>query len=180
MLIVGVVALLAVIIQSCQGPEDPMDRFSVASLKGLTQLEEPPQRPTLVFHTLEGEDVGLGKFQGQVLLVNAWATWCPPCIAEMPSLDKLQSLRGGPDFQVVAISADRTKELAKEWIDENGIEHMNVWHDQSFRMPDSLKLPGFPTTIIYNRSGREVARLSGEADWASKEALALIDYWIEQ
>ena len=180
MIIVGVMALFAVIVQSCQGPADPMDRFSIASLKGLTQLEEPPQRPNLSFDTLDGQSVGLAKFKGQVLLVNAWATWCPPCVAEMPSLDSLQNLRGGPDFQVVAISADRTREIAKAWIEENDIRHMNVWHDQSFRMPDSLKLPGFPTTIIYDRNGREVARLSGEADWDSKEALALIDYWIAQ
>jgi len=113
MIIVGVMALFAVIVQSCQGPADPMDRFSIASLKGLTQLEEPPQRPNLSFDTLDGQSVGLAKFKGQVLLVNAWATWCPPC-------------------------------------------------------------------IIYDRNGREVARLSGEADWDSKEALALIDYWIAQ
>lgn len=181
MILFGLFALSGVLVQSCNGPEGALDRFAKGSLKGLTQLEAPPQRPSsLAFQTLEGVPVQLSQFDGQILLLNAWATWCPPCVAEMPSLDRLQRLRGGPDFQVVAISADRNKEIAAEWIAENDITDMTIWHDGSFRLAGEVKLPGFPTTIIYNRQGREVARLSGEADWASDEALALIDYWIAQ
>ena len=181
MLLLGVFALFGVIVQSCQGPDGPLDRYTVNSLKSLTQLETPPQRPSnLAFETMDGEAVTLGQFEGQVLLLNAWATWCPPCIAEMPSLDKLQRLRGGSDFQVVGISVDRTAAIAREWALENDIKNIALWHDTTYRMAGELDLRGFPTTILYNRQGREVARLAGEADWSSEEALALIDYLIAQ
>ena len=181
MVLIGIFALFGVIVQSCQGVDGPLDRFAVESLKKLTQLETPPQRPSsLAFENLDGEMVTLGQFEGQVLLLNAWATWCPPCIAEMPSLDELQRLRGGLGFQVVGISVDRNAAIAREWAVANDIKDMALWHDTTYRMTGELDLPGFPTTILYNRQGREVARLAGEADWSSAEALALIDYLTAQ
>lgn len=180
MLLFGVFALFGVIVQSCNGPKSVMDRFSVGSLKKLTQLEVPPVRPNLTFETLDGQDVKLSKHQGQIVLMNAWATWCPPCIAEMPSLDRLQAMRGSPDFIVVPISLDRTPEDAKVWLEKNELRNLESWHDTSYRLTGEVKLPGLPTTILYNRDGREVARVPGEAEWDSPEALALIDYLIAQ
>ena len=180
MLLFGVFALFGVIVQSCNGPKGPLERFNTASLKKLTALDPPPIRPSLTFQTLDGADVQLSKHQGQVVLLNAWATWCPPCIAEMPSLDRLQELRGGPDFIVVPISLDRTPAEAKVWLEENELRNLESWHDKSYRLTGEVKLPGLPTTILYNREGREVARVPGEVKWDSVEALALIDHLIAQ
>lgn len=121
----------------------------------------------------------LADFRGKVILVNVWATWCPPCIAEMPTLNDLQAQRGSEDFEVVIVSLDRTAEEAAEWLQKNNIDHLTAWHDGSYNLSAKLKLPGLPTSVIYNRQGREVARLSGEADWTSPEALALIDSLLE-
>lgn len=180
MLLFGVFALFGVCVQSCNGPSDPLERFSVGSLKKLAMIEAPPTRPALTFQTMDGQDVQLSKHQGQIVLMNAWATWCPPCIAEMPSLDRLQALRGGLDFAVVPISLDRTPAEAKAWLEKNDLRNLQSWHDGSYRLTGEVKLPGLPTTILYNRDGREVARLPGEAEWDSPEALALIDYLIAQ
>ena len=180
MLLFGVFALFGVFVQSCNGPKSAMDRYAVESLKKLTVLEAPPMRPNLTFQTLDGENVQLSKHQGQVVLMNAWATWCPPCIAEMPSLDRLQEMRGSPHFIVVPISLDRTPAEAKAWLEKNELRNLESWHDTSYRLTGEVKLPGLPTTILYNRDGREVARLAGEAEWDSHEALALIDYLIAQ
>lgn len=180
MLLFGVLALFGVIVQSCNGPKGPLERFSIGSLKKLTALEAPPVRTSLTFQTLEGQDVELSKHQGQIVLMNAWATWCPPCIAEMPSLDRLQDMRGGPDFIVVPISLDRTPAEAKAWLEKNELRNLESWHDTSYRLTGEAKLPGLPTTILYNRTGREVARVPGEVEWDSPEALALIDYLIAQ
>ena len=180
MLLFGVLALFGVIVQSCNGPKGPLERFSIGSLKKLTALEAPPVRPPLTFQTLEGQDVELSKHQGQIVLMNAWATWCPPCIAEMPSLDRLQDMRGGPDFIVVPISLDRTPAEAKAWLEKNELRNLESWHDTSYRLTGEANLPGLPTTILYNRTGREVARVPGEVEWDSPEALALIDYLIAQ
>ena len=180
MLLFGVFALFGVLVQSCNGPKSAIDRYAVASLKKLTQLESPPIRPSLTFQTTDGQDVQLSKHQGQVVLMNAWATWCPPCIAEMPSLDRLQALRGSPDFVVVPISLDRTAVEAKTWFEDNDIRNLKSWHDSSYRLTGQLKLPGLPTSVLYDRDGREVARIPGEVEWDSEEALALIDYLISQ
>lgn len=180
MLLFGVFALFGVLVQSCNGPKSAIDRYAVASLKKLTQLESPPIRPSLTFQTMDGQDVQLSKHQGQVVLMNAWATWCPPCIAEMPSLDRLQALRGSPDFVVVPISLDRTAVEAKTWFEDNDIRNLKSWHDSSYRLTGQLKLPGLPTSVLYDRDGREVARIPGEVEWDSEEALALIDYLISQ
>ncbi len=180
MLLLGVFALFGVIVQSCKGPADTLARFSTASLKKLVSLENPPARPNTVFKTLSGEDVILSDYQGKVVLLNAWATWCPPCIAEMPSLERLQTLRGGEDFIVVPISLDRTPEDAALWLAENDITALTSWHDASYGLPGMLNLSGLPTSVLYNGSGRELARVKGEVVWDSPEALALIDYFTAQ
>lgn len=180
MLLFGVFALFGVLVQSCNGPKSAIDRYAVGSLKKLTQLEAPPVRPSLTFQTLDGQDVKLSKYQGQVVLMNAWATWCPPCIAEMPSLDRLQEMRGSPNFVVVPISLDRTGAEAKDWLDKNELRNLQSWHDSTYRLTGEVKLPGLPTTILYDRDGREVARVPGEVEWDSEEALALVDYLIAQ
>ena len=111
-------------------------------------------------------------------MVNAWATWCPPCVAEMPSLNRLQNLKGGESFDVVTISLDNKKEEITEFFEKNGIDALPTWHDETYQINGKLQLPGLPTTVLYDRSGQEVARLLGEAEWDSPEALALIDYLI--
>lgn len=180
MLLIGIFALIGVVVQSCNGPKNALDRYSVASLKKLTQLENPPPRSSLEFKTLEGANKTLSDHDGKIVLVNAWATWCPPCVAEMPSLDRLEALRGGDDFVVVPISLDRTAADAKAWFEGAQLTHLQSWHDASYRFMGEASLPVLPTTIIYGRNGRELARLAGDAEWDSPEALALIDYFIAQ
>ena len=179
MILGALLAVALVAVKACQPPPSGLERFSVDSLKRLTSLESPPVQPTFAFNTPDGE-VRLEDFRGQVVLVNAWATWCPPCVAEMPSLDRLQQLRGGEDFAVVPISLDRRMEDITQWYGRNDIEALPVIHDGTFGINARLELPGLPTTILYNRQGREVARLPGEAEWDSPEALALIDYLVAQ
>ena len=162
--------------QSCQEPKTGIDRFSQDSLKKLTVLTEPPPQPVLSFRDASGAEMRLSDYHGKVVLLNVWATWCPPCIAEMPTLNRLQERRGGADFEVVTISLDRTALEAKAFLEDAGLSSLSAWHDETYRLNGAARLPGLPTTILYDRAGREVARLSGEAIWDSPEALALIDY----
>lgn len=94
----------------------------------------------------------------------------------MPSLDRLQALRGGDNFEVITISIDRTKYEPAKFFEDNNIENLKPWHDGSYGIPGNLQLRGYPTTLIYNPQGREIAILEGEAEWDSPEALALVDY----
>ena len=180
MILGGLLAVTLVVVKACQQPPGGLDRFAVDSLRKLTQLDAPPVQPALDFDTPEGGTVTLADYRGRVVLVNAWATWCPPCVAEMPSLNQLARLRGGADFAVVPVSLDRRIEDASAWFARNAITDLPVIHDGTYAINSRLRLPGLPTSVIYDRNGREIARLPGEADWASDEALALIDYLVAQ
>lgn len=176
MLLIGLVACFLVIVQSCQKPKTSLERYGVDSLKRLTELDSPPPQPRLIFESFDGQTMTLSDYKGQVVLLNVWATWCAPCLKEMPSLSNLQSLRGGPKFQVVTVSLDRIAEEPKLWLEEKDITNLTPWHDKSFSMNVAVKAPGLPMSVLYDERGREIARLPGDAQWDSKEALALIDY----
>jgi thiol-disulfide isomerase/thioredoxin len=179
-LLAGLCGVVFVFVQSCQRPATGLDAYAKDSLKKLTVRETPPTSPSTVFTSADNQTLELSALSGKVVVLNVWATWCPPCVAEMPSLDRLQVLRGGEDFEVITISIDRTKyEPAKFFVD-NDIKNLTPWHDGSFGIPGNLQLRGYPSTVIYNRAGREVAILEGEAKWDSLEALALVDYLLAQ
>ena len=133
----------------------------------------------MVFSSPDATQMRLSDYKGKVILVNIWATWCAPCIAEMPMLDELQAKKGSDNFEVVTISLDRTAEEAARWLDKNDIKNLPLWHDSTYGVSGKLNLPGLPTSIFYNRGGREIARIPGEVDWTSDEALALVDYLTE-
>lgn len=179
MVLVGLVALFFVLVQSCQKPKSGLQVYGVGGIKALTVLDVPPPQPTLTFSNTRGEEMRLSDYKGKVILVNVWATWCPPCVVEMPMLNELQTLRGGPNFEVINISLDRTAEEATQYLIDKDLGNLQDWHDSTYNLPSALKVPGLPVTILYNRQGREVARLSGEADWVSPEALLLIDKVLE-
>lgn len=150
-------------------PEASSDRIS-----RFKWLNAPRALPDTPFEDAEGHPVHFADFAGKVVLVNLWATWCAPCIEEMPSLAQLQEHVGRGDFEIVAISQDRKAEDAREWIGANGLAALALYHDPGNDLLDTLKAPGLPTSILIDREGREVGRLEGPADWSSDSAKALI------
>jgi len=172
--------LCFVLVQSCQRPVTGLDAYAQDSVKKITVREAPPTQPSTVFVSADGREFSLKDLRGKTVVLNVWATWCAPCIKEMPSLDRLQALRGGEDFEVVTISIDRTKYEPAKFFADNQIENLSPWHDGSYGIPGNLQLRGYPTTVIYNPDGREIALLEGEAEWDSPEALRLIDYLMEK
>ena len=178
MVLIGCVACLTVIVQSCQPLKTDLELYAKNSLKRLTVLDSPPAQPTAQFRTEADELMRLSDYRGQVVLLNVWATWCAPCIKEMPSLSRLQEMRGSPDFQVVTVSLDRTAEEAADWLLEKNLTNITPWHDKSFNLNVAVKAPGLPISVFYSADGRELARLPGDAEWDSSEALALVDYLV--
>ncbi|MEP6342849.1 MAG: TlpA disulfide reductase family protein [Maricaulaceae bacterium] len=176
MVLTGCVAFFVVVVQSCQPIKTDIDLYAQKTLKRLTQLEAPPPQPTTTFETFDGQTMQLSDYRGKVVLLNVWATWCAPCLKEMPSLSDLQTLRGSDQFEVVTISLDRTAVEAADWLADKDITNLTPWHDKSYSLNTAVEAPGLPITIIYNPQGREIARLAGDAEWNGKEALALVDY----
>ena len=121
----------------------------------------------------------LADFGGKVTLVNFWATWCGPCEREMPSLAALEREKGSEKFQVIAISVDAAedKDYARERLGEltSGVLDFYFAPPENWDIVYESGTKGFPTTVIYDANGKEIARLAGEANWNSYEAAALID-----
>jgi thiol-disulfide isomerase/thioredoxin len=155
--------------------ENGVMRFAKGELEDLVALAEPPAQPDLMFLDAEGERLTLEAFRGKVLVLNLWATWCAPCIKEMPSLDRLRAARASDRFEVVAISFDRSMTDARGFYEQAGIESLALYQDSSTAFAARLGVSGIPITVVYDPEGRELARLSNGAEWDSPEALALFD-----
>ena len=122
----------------------------------------------------------LSDFAGRVVLLNIWATWCPPCREEMPALDALQRKLGGGDFAVVPISIDTGGiDAARSFYDEIGIRDLGLYWGEDVRVQLAFAAFGLPTTLLINRKGQELARIFGPVKWdkpaAIKQIKAAID-----
>ena len=131
--------------------------------------------PEIVFLDGDGNERTLADFQGRVVVLNLWATWCAPCRKEMPSLDRLQAAHGGDDLEVVAISVDRG-DITKvtDFFTELGVTNLAVYHDPTARIGRALRAPGLPTTLVIDRQSNEVGRVLGDAEWDGEDAVSLL------
>lgn len=141
---------------------------------------EPRPAPQTPFADAAGRTLTLADFRGKVALVNFWATWCIPCVLEMPALDRLQSALGGEGLAVVALSQDRDGlEAARPFYDKLGLKALPIYLDPKGAAARDLGVKALPETIVIDRQGREVGRLSGPAAWDSPEAVALLRHYLE-
>jgi thiol-disulfide isomerase/thioredoxin len=131
--------------------------------------------PDFTFADAAGKTRSLADFRGKVVLLNIWATWCVPCREEMPAFAALQTKLGGKDFEVVAINIDKGgPEKAAAFLKETGATNLALYTDPTGKLFATLKAVGMPTTLLIDREGKEIARLVGPADWASPEAIAVM------
>jgi thiol-disulfide isomerase/thioredoxin len=155
----------------------PLARGEVAAVQ---VNAKPPLAPDLAFLGPDGQPTTLASLRGRTVLVNLWATWCPPCLKEMPALDALQGAMGGPDFAVVAVNIDtRNLEKPRSWLSTNGITRLPYYADPQASVFQVLratrKVEGMPVSLIVDPQGCELAILQGPAEWASADAKALIN-----
>lgn len=175
----GLLAAVYVLFTAVSKPGDDtsLKRFATGEMEKLVVVRDPPVQPLNVFYDATGAERRLSDFRGKVVLVNLWATWCAPCIEEMPTLAKLADAYRGREFELVAISVDRNdmKARATEDLRKLAGDSLAFYHDPGSAIAFEVKAQGMPTTILYDRSGQEIARLAGAADWSSAEARALVD-----
>jgi thiol-disulfide isomerase/thioredoxin len=157
-------------------PSGPgVNRLSVGQMAAFVFKKAPEEVTDLPFQDKDGKQRTLKEWQGKVLLVNLWATWCAPCRKEMPSLDRLQAELGSDKFEVLPISADKTGiEGAKKFLDQIKVKNLGVYADPTVRIHSGLKAIGMPASLLIDAKGRELGRLIGPAEWDSPEAKALI------
>ena len=151
-------------------PTTPM-----GSLANYVEAKELKTVPAVRFMDASGRVMTLEDFRGRVVVLNIWATWCTPCVAEMPMLDRLQQQLGEEDAIVVALSIDRGgQEAVQEFYQRTGVTHLKVFVDPTMRAQSDLGLLGLPTTLIIDRDGRERGRLVGPAEWDDAAAVDLV------
>lgn len=154
-----------------------LESYKKASLSALEVKKDAPPQPEQVFYDANHKEINLSMFKGKILLVNIWATWCGPCVEEMPSLAALRETYKDKPINIIAISVDRVDfaQKAQQKLNELSGGKLDFYHDPLMRIAFPMRAAGFPTTIIYNEEGVEIARVSGAANWDSLEAHQLID-----
>jgi|SRR5262245_37186240 len=155
----------------------PLARGEVAAV---AVAAEPRRLPDLTFRDDSGRERTLAEWRGRTVLFNLWATWCVPCRKEMPALDALQARLGGPDFEVVAVNIDtRNLDKPKAWLKEVGIARLAYYADPAAKTFQELKAVGkalgMPTTLLIDANGCELGVLAGPAEWASDDAVKLVE-----
>lgn len=140
---------------------------------GGTQQAAPLAIP---MQTADGRALSLADFRGRYVLLNLWATWCPPCVKEMPSLDRLQAMKGDAGFEVVALSIDRQgKDVVAPFYQRVGLTNLAIYLDQDARSMAALRITGLPTTLLIDPNGHEIARWPGAREWDHPGTIAEID-----
>lgn len=145
-------------------------------MKKLIFQETPQPVPSVAFQL--ADDAGeatLEDYRGKYVLLNFWATWCAPCRKEMPQLSELQSEFGGDDFEVLTLATGRNSPTGiSKFFDEIGVTNLPRHQDPKQALASQMGIFGLPITVLIDPEGNEVARLRGDADWASESAKAII------
>ncbi len=153
---------------------------ALAGPQGFTVHDAPQDMPEVRFLTEDGSRKTLADFRGKVVLLNIWATWCPPCVQEMPTLDALQADLGSAKFEVVTLSIDTGGvPVVRQFYDRVGIRNLGLYVDPTMLTFTNLRVVGLPTTLILGPDGRELARLIGPASWNDPGMKAFLKTYIK-
>jgi len=161
-------------------PASGSNKLSTGAMTTFVFKEPPAALPQFQFVNAEGKSVSLKDWQGKVVLLNLWATWCAPCRGEMPALNRLESELGSDKFEVVAVAVDKSGlDGARKFLDETKAGKLKLYADPTARAGNELKVIGMPTTILVDGEGREIGRLIGPAEWDSADAKRLIQSFLK-
>ncbi|MCW3797832.1 TlpA family protein disulfide reductase [Sphingomonas sp. BN140010] len=172
---------LALLIVGCDRQVSPQNQAEPASAPaaapaqkagGLDRTQAGKAAPAIEFKNGDAEDTSLAELSGKPVLLNLWATWCAPCIKELPTLAKLSKQANAP--QVVALSQDmQPQSTVAAFLDERKID-LEPFQDKEMAMSSELGVNILPTTILYGSNGKEIWRYSGDLDWTGLEAAKLL------
>ena len=155
----------------------PLARGEIATL-AVDKNPRPAAR--IAFDGPVGTKLTLADFRGRAVLFNLWATWCVPCRAETPALDRLQAKAGDKDFEVVAVDVDTTRlDRPKAFLDGLGVKALTRYADPSGDALDAMraagKALGLPTSLLIDREGCELGVVAGAVKWDSPDALKVVE-----
>ena len=156
-------------------------RAADSTLADLRIHPRPRDLPPLRFADANAAPTSLAAFRGRMVLLNVWATWCPPCIKEMSALDRLQATLGGPHFEVVALSIDEGgAPVVRSFFLRNGIKRLHPYIDTFREAMTSLAGAGIPLTLLVDPDGREIGRKRGPAEWDRPASVQLMQRYLDR
>ena len=172
------VVLAAPMIAGCdrQKTQEPQAPAATQEAKGLDRSHKGQAAPRVKFKNPDGGAFDLGKFKGVPVLVNLWASWCAPCIKELPTLQQLEQAQADEGkLGVIAVSQDMAPQGSVEaFLAERDIGRFAAYHDEKMDLTTALNVQVMPTTILYDAAGKEVWRFVGDLDWTGPEAAKLL------
>ena len=144
--------------------------FEKPDLKNLVLIKNPKLYEDVTFMYINQKDVNLDDFKGKLVILNFWATWCAPCKEEMPSLDDLQSNTKLNNLKIFPINIGREDiSKSKFFFKELNIKNLDIYNDAPITLAKKFSLRGVPTTILFNKEGKEFARIIGSINFNDKE-----------
>ncbi len=153
------------------------EKLLVGEVRNFVIANSHQEMKDFAFMDGDGKERKLSDFKDKTILLNFWATWCAPCLKEMPGIDRLQGKLGSGDFTVLAISQDlQGMEKVKKFLKALKIEHLAAYNDKTTKSGRSAGVFGLPATIILKKDLVVFGRLVGPAEWDSDEAVALIKH----
>jgi peroxiredoxin len=145
-----------------------------ARLLGREVLEPSHPAPAFQALRLDGTVSELAQYRGKVILLNVWATWCLPCRAEMPSMQRLQQRFNDADFRVVAVSVDQERSaVVRQFAEELGLT-FDILHDPTGEIQRGYRTSGVPESWVIDREGTIIKKVIGATEWDSPTNIALI------
>ena len=159
--------------------KDIINSFLKEELEDFELSKEKQNISDLKFKDDEGKEISFSDFQDKVLLVNFWATWCAPCIKEMPSLDRLKK-KINKNFDVIAVSVDRDGvKKVKDFFNENKITNLEEYFDTKNSLAKEMNLIGLPTSFFINKKGDLIGYFQGDLEWDNNTVIEFINYLIK-
>ena len=148
---------------------------AAGDMRKLTVHEAPKEVPQVELGSVDGGSATLADYSGEPVVLNFWATWCAPCREEMPSLDRLQAAMGDR-LEVVTVATGRNSPAGiRRFFEEERIERLPMLTDPDQALAREMAVLGLPVTVILDSQGREIARLTGGAEWDTDEAKAILE-----
>jgi len=150
----------------------------ISGIKNIVINKELKKYDTLTFLNEKNQPLDLKNYNGDLILLNFWATWCAPCKKEMPSLDLLQSNKKFENLKIFPINIGQDSiEKAQKFFDDLEVKNLNLFFDTPNTLAKKLSLRGIPTTILFNKNGEEFARIVGSIDFNDEKFINwLINY----
>jgi len=140
------------------------------NIKNLVLIKNPKTYEDIIFKDINQKDVNLDDFKGKLVILNFWATWCAPCKKEMPSLDALQSNSNFGNLKIFPINIGQENISKSEFFfKELKIKNLDIYFDAPITLAKKFALRGVPTTILFNKKGKEFAKIMGSIDFNDEE-----------